>query len=129
MQIQPTLMAARLGFLLAEDNLINQKVTTKMLEKYGFDVDVANDGAEALIAIRNRKYDLVLMDIQMPELSGLKVTEQVRSEGEHCPIVGLTANAFEEDRQACLSAGMDAYISKPIRSETLDHVIQQTIRH
>jgi signal transduction histidine kinase len=120
---------SEIRILLAEDNLINQKVATKMLEKYGFDVDVANDGAEALIAIRNRKYDLVLMDIQMPELSGLKVTEQVRSEGEHCPIVGLTANAFEEDRQACLSAGMDAYISKPIRSETLDHVIQQTIRH
>ena len=126
---EPEINREEIRILLAEDNVINQRVATKMLEKYGYEVDLANDGAEALAAIRNNRYDLVLMDIQMPELSGLEVTERVRSEGESCPIVALTANAFEEDRQACLSVGMDAYISKPIRNETLDHVIQQTIRH
>lgn len=115
--------------LLAEDNVINQKVATKMLEKYGFEIDVAGDGAEALQAIRDIDYDLILMDLQMPELSGIEVTEVVRSEGEECHIIALTANAFEEDRQACFTAGMNAYLSKPLRKEALETEIRRALRH
>lgn len=126
---KPKLDVDEIRVLLAEDNIINQKVATKMLEKHGFDVDLAKDGAEALEAIRNHHYDVVLMDLQMPQMSGLEVTKQVRSEGQHCPIIALTANAFEEDRHACFSAGMNAYLSKPLRQDALDTEIRRALRH
>jgi CheY-like chemotaxis protein len=124
----PTI-SEHIRILLAEDNLINQKVASKMLERSGFTVELANNGAEALSALREQEYDLVLMDLQMPELSGLEVTEKIRSEGNTCPIIALTANAFEEDRAACFAVGMNAYISKPLRKGALDSAIEQVLKH
>ena len=110
--------------LLAEDNIVNQQVARRMLAKLDCRIDVAADGKEAVNLWEKLPYDLVLMDCQMPEMDGLCATEKIRDlEQEHArqrtPIVALTANALEEDRQACLSAGMDDYLTKPIRFESL----------
>jgi signal transduction histidine kinase len=118
-----------LRVLLAEDNLVNQRVASKILENNGHTVELANNGSEALSAMREQDYDLVLMDIQMPELSGLEVTEKIRAEGNTCPIIAVTANAFEEDRAACFAAGMNAYVSKPLRKGALDSAIEQALKH
>ncbi|MEP0520802.1 MAG: PAS domain S-box protein [Hyphomicrobiales bacterium] len=107
----------RLRVLLAEDNATNQLVVTKMIESQGGQVDVAGDGNEAIQALRNRKYDVVLMDISMPELDGIGATKIIRSmsgENGKLPIVGLTAYALKEDRVRFMEAGMDDVITKPI---------------
>jgi CheY-like chemotaxis protein len=109
--------------LLAEDNAINQKVALHMLGRLGYRVDVAGDGAEALAAVRRQAYDVILMDVQMPEMDGLEASRQIRALdlGPRARpwIIALTANAMQGDREACLAAGMDDYISKPIKSEEL----------
>jgi signal transduction histidine kinase/DNA-binding response OmpR family regulator len=112
-----------LHILLAEDNRVNQKVATAMLEKAGHRVDLANNGAEAVAMWREHAFDLILMDVQMPEMDGFAATRQIREEERNgmarIPIVALTAHAMAGDRERCVDAGMDDYLSKPIRREEL----------
>ena len=126
---QPTVRQSRsLHVLLAEDNVVNQTLASHLLEKRGFDVTVVGDGRAALAAIGRQKFDIVLMDIQMPGKDGLEATSEIRAAekttGGHLPIIALTAHAMKGDRERCLDAGMDAYISKPIRSKELFETIE-----
>ncbi len=117
-----------LRILLTEDNATNQKLALRVLERMGYRADVAGNGLEALVALERQAYDLVLMDVQMPELDGLEATRQIRLRwGTGAPpyVVAMTANAMEGDREACLAAGMDDYISKPIRVDTLVSTIER----
>ena len=111
-----------LRILLAEDNVINQKVALRMLERMGYRADVAADGHEALQALERQSYDVVLMDVQMPEMDGLEATREIVRRWpppERPYIIAMTASAMESDRQACLTAGMNDYISKPVQMQTL----------
>jgi CheY-like chemotaxis protein len=110
-----------LRVLLAEDNAVNQKLALRLLERMGYTADVANDGLEAIGGLENGDYDVVLMDVQMPDLDGLEATRQIRERWPDRPIriIAMTANAMEGDREACLAAGMDDYLSKPIRPAAL----------
>ncbi len=110
-----------LRILLAEDNAVNQKLALRLLERMGYGADLAGDGAEAIAAVEATAYDVVLMDVQMPEMDGLEATRQIRARwpDRSIRIVAMTANAMEGDREACLAAGMDDYLSKPIRPEEL----------
>jgi PAS domain S-box-containing protein len=111
-----------LRILLAEDNAMNQKVALRLLEQLGYRAEVANNGREAIEALERRPYDVVLMDVQMPELDGLDATRQIceRWPEETRPhIIAMTANALPEDREACFAAGMNDYVAKPIRAEEL----------
>ncbi len=122
----PTGQAARL--LLVEDNLINQKVATLMLRHMGYTADIANNGTEAVELVARHSYDLVLMDCLMPEMDGLEATRVIRSRGDYgatVPIIAMTANAFAEDRQACLAAGMSDYLAKPVREAELSAKLKQ----
>ncbi|MEI7643658.1 MAG: response regulator [Chloroflexales bacterium] len=115
-----TTLAERLPLriLLAEDNVVNQKVATKMLAKLGYRADVAANGFEVLNAMARQPYDVVLMDVQMPELDGLEAARRIRSEvppSRQPRIIAMTANAMQSDRARCMAAGMDDYISKPVR--------------
>ena len=112
--------------LLAEDNPVNQKVACKMLEKMGYRVDVASNGQEAVAAHQRTPYPLIFMDCQMPEVDGFEATALIRKmEGRsaHTPIVAMTANAMQGDRERCLAAGMDDYVAKPIRPKDLQTVL------
>jgi len=121
----------RLRILLAEDNLINQKVAVHLLEKRGHTVTAYNDGKKVLAAMKNDHYDLVLMDIQMHRMNGYEVTAAVRKHEEktqkHTPIVAMTAHAMKGDRERCLNAGMDDYLAKPLRPEELFETIERVI--
>ena len=114
---------ASLKILVAEDNLVNQKLAVRMLEKRGDQITVASNGLEALAALQTGAFDLVLMDIQMPEMDGFEATaairESERGTGKHQPIIAMTAHAMKGDDDRCLNAGMDGYLTKPIRSEEL----------
>ena len=128
----PTLSAIRpLNILLAEDNAVNQKLAARLLEKMGHHVTVACNGSEAVQRATQTPYDLILMDIQMPEMGGLEATELIRecqhATGRTAPIVAMTAHALKGDREKCLSAGMDGYISKPIRPDVLREEIARVI--
>jgi CheY-like chemotaxis protein/anti-sigma regulatory factor (Ser/Thr protein kinase) len=117
--------------LLAEDNEINQRITLRHLEKSGYLVDVVPDGNEALNALEREDYSLVLMDCQMPVMDGYTATAEIRrreKEGFHIPVVALTAHAIEGEREKCLSAGMDDYISKPFKKEFLFETIERNIK-
>jgi CheY-like chemotaxis protein len=117
--------------LLAEDNVVNQKVALSMLRKLGFRADVAANGVEALDSVRRQRYDIVLMDVQMPEMDGLEAARrinQLRPERPTRPwIIALTANAMQGDREMCLAAGMDDYISKPIKTEELAAALARAV--
>jgi signal transduction histidine kinase len=105
--------------LLVEDNSINQKVALLMLRNLGYSADIASNGREAIDAVESQLYDLVLMDCQMPEMDGFEATQRIRlsaARGAHIPIIAMTANAFAEDREACLRSGMNDYLSKPVRA-------------
>jgi two-component system sensor histidine kinase/response regulator len=120
-----------LKILLAEDNLVNQRLAQRMLEKLGHSVVIARDGREALAQLDKQSFDLVLMDVQMPEMDGFEATRIIR-EGErngvaHLPIIALTAHAMSGDRQLCLAAGMDDYIPKPIDSQQLKQTITRVM--
>jgi len=110
-----------LRILLAEDNAMNQKVALRLLERLGYRADVATNGLEALAALEREPYDVVLMDVQMPELDGLEATRRIRARwpDRRLHIVAMTANAMAGDRDACLAAGMNDYISKPINPAAL----------
>ena len=120
--------------LLVEDNTVNQLVAQKMLHLLGCQVDTANNGLEALAALAERHYDLVLMDCQMPELDGFETTQRIRRQEaaqgdsrQRLPIIALTANAMQGDRERCLAAGMDDYISKPFNQDQLRALLLRTL--
>jgi PAS domain S-box-containing protein len=118
-----------LRILLAEDNPMNQKVALRLLERLGYSADVAANGLEALAALERQPYDVVLMDVQMPELDGLDATRRIceRWPPESRPhIVAMTANALPEDREACFAAGMNDYVAKPIRADELAAALKRT---
>ena len=118
-----------LRVLLAEDNPVNQTLATRILEKLGHKVQVVNDGRAALGRSQAEEFDLILMDIQMPEMDGLEATKAIRaveaSTGKHIPIIAMTAHAMKGDREECLSAGMDEYLSKPIRIDELKRAMSE----
>src|SRR6266404_4887659 len=122
-----------LKVLLAEDNVVNQRLVVRLLEKRGHRVAVAANGLEALAALKKETFDLVLMDVQMPDMDGMEATAAIREEeksgGEHQMIIALTAHAMKGDREKCLSAGMDGYLTKPIRPQELDEVLEECLQH
>jgi hypothetical protein len=121
-----------LNVLLAEDNLINQQLAVRLLEKRGHRVVVARNGREALAEVEKGYFDLVLMDIQMPELDGFEATRRIREKervtGGHLPIVAMTAHAMQGDQERCLAVGMDDYVAKPINMKEFFAVIEAAVR-
>jgi CheY-like chemotaxis protein len=118
-----------LRILLAEDNLANQKVAMGMLGKMGHRITLTTNGLEALEQWRQSDFDLILMDVKMPEMNGLQATMQIRREeaiGAHVPIVAMTASAMSEERDRCLAAGMDDFISKPVSYKVIEQMIAAT---
>ncbi|MCH6257085.1 PAS domain S-box protein [Puniceicoccaceae bacterium K14] len=116
-----------LRILLAEDNTVNQKVATLLLKKHAYQADIANNGLEVLESIERQDYDVILMDIQMPEMDGYQATHEIRtrvSQDNQPYIIALTANAMEGDREKALDAGMDDYLSKPIKPDTLGKALE-----
>ena len=118
-----------LRILVVEDNLVNQRLAVRLLEKRGHHVAVAGDGQQALVALEKERFDLILMDMQMPEMDGFEAAAAIRkrekASDQHLPIVALTAHAMKGDREKCLAAGMDGYLSKPIRPQELDVVLRR----
>jgi CheY-like chemotaxis protein len=116
---------------LAEDNPVNQRLAVRILERRGHAVTVASNGAEAVTALAQEPFDLVLMDVQMPVMDGLEATVTIRQReqatGTHLPIIALTAHAMQGDRERCLEAGMDDYVSKPIQSDILFKAIERLV--
>ncbi|MBM4089314.1 MAG: response regulator [Planctomycetes bacterium] len=121
--------ARSLQILLAEDGLVNQKLAVCLLEKRGHAVVVADNGREALAAFERQTFDVVLMDVQMPEMDGLEATAAIRAQekstGRHVPIIAMTAAAMKGDREKCLEAGMDHYVSKPLRPDELYEIVER----
>ena len=109
--------------LLVEDNAVNRTIATRLLEKHGHQVIAVENGALAVEATASERFDIVLMDVQMPVMDGLTATTQIRTRehgtGDHVPIIAVTAHALDQDRRRCLGAGMDDYLPKPIRSSDL----------
>jgi two-component system, sensor histidine kinase and response regulator len=120
-----------LNILLAEDSLVNQKLATSLLQRQGHQVRVVNNGREALAALASSQFELILMDIQMPEMDGLEATRQIRALEQGCgrrtPILAMTAHALKGDRQRCLETGMDGYIAKPVRAQDLLRAIDEVL--
>ncbi len=120
-----------LRILLVEDNVINQKVASLMLKKNGHVVVTVNNGREAIETLADQDFDAVLMDVQMPEMDGLQTTAAIRAGEEgtdrHLPILAVTAHALHGDREICLDAGMDGYLSKPIQSAQLLQALAEVL--
>jgi CheY-like chemotaxis protein len=119
--------------LLVEDNVVNQKFALKLLEKAGYRADVVGNGNEAVKALETDAYDLVLMDVQMPEMDGYEATGVIRDpqskvQNHEVPIIAMTAHAMKGDRERCIEAGMDDYISKPIQVQKLAEVMERFLR-
>ena len=123
--------AGGLHVLLAEDNAVNRKVAVRLLQKRGHMVVAVEDGRQALRALDGERFDVVLMDVQMPEMDGFEATAAVRArervEGGHLPIVALTAYAMKGDRERCLEAGMDAYVAKPVNADELFATLERLV--
>jgi len=118
----------RVRILVAEDNPMNQKLAVTLLKKAGYSVDAVEDGRMVMEAVKRRAYDLILMDVQMPEMNGFDATQAIRAmegEAKHTPIIAMTAHAMKGDRERCLQAGMDDYISKPIEPQELFDAIEK----
>ncbi len=117
-----------LRILLAEDNVVNQKLALRILQQMGYRADLASNGLEAIESVERQTYDVVLMDVQMPEMDGLEASRRITAKytpPERPRIVAMTANAMAGDREMCLAAGMDDYITKPIRVEALVEALMQ----
>jgi CheY-like chemotaxis protein len=115
-----------LQILIAEDNLVNQKLAMRVLSKLGYSADIASNGKEAITALTKVPYDLIFMDVQMPEMDGLEATQKIRDLSAIQPlIVAMTANAMQGDRDVCIKAGMDDYISKPFNIDMLVDSIEK----
>jgi CheY-like chemotaxis protein len=117
-----------LRILLAEDNTVNQKLAVRQLERMGYRADVAANGLEVLQALQRQSYDVILMDVQMPEMDGLEASRAIHEEwpAEQCPrIVAMTANGMQGDREECLAAGMDDYLAKPIQINALQEALER----
>ena len=111
-----------LRILLAEDNVVNQKLALRLLQQMGYRADLASNGVEAIECVARQPYDVVLMDVQMPEMDGLEASRRITAQwpvGVRPRIVAMTANAMQGDREECLAAGMDDYLTKPIRVDRL----------
>jgi two-component system, sensor histidine kinase and response regulator len=121
----------QLRILLAEDNAVNQQLAVRMLQKFGHTIEVARNGKEAIDILENGSFDLILMDVQMPEMDGFEATAIIRERetitGTHIPIIAMTAHAMKGDRERCLESGMDDYVSKPVQAKTLFEVIEKTV--
>lgn len=120
----------KMSILLAEDNLVNQQITCAILKKFNYKADVAENGLEVLKALKNKNYDLILMDVQMPELDGLETTDIIRKDNDfihfrNIPIVALTANAMKGDQEKCIAAGMNDYLPKPLKLNDLIKMIKK----
>jgi signal transduction histidine kinase/ActR/RegA family two-component response regulator len=124
----PAVFKSKKHILVAEDNVVNQRLAARLLEREGHQVEIAASGKQALEMLDRGPFDVVLMDIQMPEMDGLTAARQIRrselGSGRHIPIVAVTAQASESDRRRCLEAGMDAYITKPVQVPELMHTIE-----
>jgi PAS domain S-box-containing protein len=123
---------APLRILVAEDNAVNQRLALLLLEKLGYSADVARNGVEAVEAVCSQRYDVVLMDVEMPDMDGLEATRRIHGQrygGKPPRIIAVTANAMQGDREACLAAGMDDYLPKPIRLEELDAALRRSEPH
>ena len=124
-------MGERLMILLVEDNLLNQRIVTFSLKKYNHEVVIANNGVEAIEQFREKKFDVILMDIMMPVMDGLEATVKIReleSESQlekRTPIIALTANTMDNDRDKCISYGMDEFMSKPFDIEKLNSIFSE----
>jgi signal transduction histidine kinase/CheY-like chemotaxis protein len=132
LEASPSISDGRhLRILLAEDNVVNQRVAVRVLEKRGHWVVIAENGVEALQALACQRFDLALMDVQMPEMDGLEATRRIRAmeeqTGQHLPIVAMTAHAMKGDRERCLQAGMDDYIAKPIDAKKLAALVERLV--
>jgi CheY-like chemotaxis protein len=115
--------------LVAEDNVVNQRVASVILGRFGYRADIVSNGVEALEALRRQSYDLVLMDVQMPEMDGLEATRRISLEfspSQRPEIVAMTANARQQDVLECLSAGMDRVLTKPVAVEELRTILEQS---
>jgi CheY-like chemotaxis protein len=127
----PTQPARPMRILLVEDGLANRKLAQGLLERRGHEVTVAEDGQQALDRLAHQSFDLILMDVQMPVLDGFDATREIRNRerrsGGHVPIIALTAHALKDDRQRCLDAGMDSYLTKPIRAQMLYDTIESVM--
>lgn len=126
--VQVTRAMEPLNILLAEDDYVNQKVISRMLTEKGHSVEIANSGLEALVMYKKRKYDVILMDIQMPDMDGIETTKRIREieveeDSKHTPIVALTAYALKGDRERFLAKGMDEYVPKPVQMDELFYII------
>jgi CheY-like chemotaxis protein len=130
--LPPPIGDRKLGhLLLAEDNLINQKVAVAILTSAGYSVDTVLNGAEAVRAVAAQRYDAILMDCQMPELNGYEATAEIRSQGGargRTPIIAMTAGARREDQERCLAEGMDSYLSKPVSKDALLALVDRSVR-
>jgi len=127
--LEPDLAARHpLRILLAEDNVVNQKLAMRLLQQMGYRADLASNGIEAIECVQRQPYDVVLMDVQMPEMDGLEASRKITAQWPSAVrprIVAMTANAMQGDREECLAAGMDDYITKPIRVDQLVEALNQ----
>ena len=118
---------AALKILIAEDNLTNQKVALRLLELLGYQADVVSSGRAVLAALARQRYDVILMDMRMPDMDGIETTRQIRQGKKHADvwIIAMTANSMARDRKLCFSAGMNDYLPKPIKREALAQALQR----
>jgi CheY-like chemotaxis protein len=124
-------MKESLSILLVEDNILNQRITTFSLKKFNHEVDIANNGLEAVNKYREKDYDVILMDIMMPVMDGLEATSQIRKfeketpSKNHTPVIAITANTLDNDRDKCLATGMDEYMAKPFDMNRLNEIFKE----
>ena len=127
----PTAACAQLRILLVEDNPANQKLATYILQDRGHLVEIAGDGQEAIYLTEQNRYDVILMDVQMPGMNGLEATAAIRKRedgGSRVPIIAMTAHAMKGDRERCLAAGMDGYLSKPVNAQEMIGLVESLAR-